>query len=146
MSKNTLHLNNMLTISTNWGPYKTFKLMPITMDCPYVEAIFDPSSKILAVISKINKSSYHTIPKLDDNGDEITMKISSRANGKKIKEQRVLIDTYAEYYITDLNEIKLFIDMFAIKNDYDYDKIINSDVQEMEKPLSSKKATNLHIA
>ena len=42
---------NMMLVSGNWGPYETFKLIPVNTDCPYVEAIFDPSGKILAVIS-----------------------------------------------------------------------------------------------
>ena len=58
MSKVKTYGENMMITSSNWGPYKTFKLMPITEDCPFVEAIYDPSSKILAVISKVVKSSY----------------------------------------------------------------------------------------
>ena len=89
---------SMMLTTSNWGPNKTFKMIPINQDCPYVEAIFDPSSKILAIISKVAKSSYHMIPKLDDNGDDIKMRIGKRPNGKDTKEQRVLMDTHAEYY------------------------------------------------
>jgi len=137
---------NMLITTSNWGPYKTFKLMPITEDCPYVETIFDPSSKILAVISKINKQAYHFVPKIDDNGDEVQTKIKARPNGKKVKEQRVMMQTHAEYYIVEEKEIKDFIQRFAINADsYDFASIIDNDVEEMKRALSSEKATNLNI-
>lgn len=142
---------SMILVSSNWGPYKTFKMIPITADCPYVEAIFDPSSKILAIISKQAKPSYHFVPKLDDNGDEIQMKIGKRANGKKIKEQRVMMDTYQEYYVNDMDEIKMLIKGFALNADsYDYTSHLEADVKKDElildaNPLPVKKATNLEI-
>lgn len=146
MSIKSKHGGNMMITTSNWGPYKTFKLMPMTGDCPYVEAIFDPSSKILAIISKIAKSSYHMVPKLDDNGDEIKLKIGKRQNGQDNKEQRVLMDTHAEYYITDLDEAKSFIKVFAVNADtYDIDNITDNPVQDIEKKLPSDKATNLTI-
>ena len=139
MSTKNNHGGNMLITTSNWGPYKTFKLMPLTKECPYVEAIYDPSSKILAIISKTVKNAYHMVPKLDDNGDSVTLKIGKRASGKDIKEQRVLMDTHAEYYLTDLAEMKSFIEIFAVNTEYDYNALIDSDVQPMKKPLSSEK-------
>ena len=125
---------NMVITTSNWGPHKTFKLMPLTIDCPYVEAIFDPSSKILAIISKIAKSSYHMIAKLDDNGDEVKLKISKRQNGKEIKEQRVLMDTHAEYYITDINEAKELPKPEISKMEFDMkDKMVRDAVLNTEK-------------
>ena len=145
-NKKPTYGQNMLLTTSNWGPYKTFKLMPVFEDCPYVEVIFDPSSKILAVISKISKSSYHFVPKIDDNGDEVQTKIKPRPNGKKIKEQRVMMDTHAEYYIVETDEIKSFVKGFAINADsYDFNAIIDNDVEEMKRALSSEKATNLNI-
>ena len=145
-NKKPTYGKNMLITTSNWGPYKTFKLMPITEDCPYVEIIFDPSSKILAVISKINKSSYHFVPKIDDNGDEVKLKVGKRPNGKDIKEQRVMMQTHAEYYIVDDQEIKDFVNQFAVNADsYDYAAIIDNDVEQMKRALSSDKATNLNL-
>ena len=82
----------MMLVSGNWGPYKTFKMIPVSTECPYIEAIFDPSSKILAVISKEKKPTYHMVPKLDDNGDQIPMKVGKRANGKNNKE--IIMNTF----------------------------------------------------
>lgn len=148
MAKTTNFGGNMILTTSNWGPYKTFKLMPATQDCPYVEAIFDPGSKILAVISKNFKQSYHMVPKLDDNGDQITLKIGKRPNGKEYKEQRVMMDTHAEYYITDAEEIKAFVKTFGINistNKYDIEGYLTKDPEPYQKKMTSDKATNLNI-
>jgi hypothetical protein len=140
---------NMMLVSGNWGPYKTFKLIPVSTECPYIEAIFDPSSKILAVISKDKKPTYHMVPKLDDNGDQIPMKLGKRANGKDHKEQRVMMDTYQEYYINDLEEVDTIIKAFAVNADtYDYKKTMDANLEDLNtapNPLSVEKATNLSI-
>ena len=67
MSK-TLIGQNMMLISSSFRNVKSFSLMPVNNDCPYVEAMYDPSSGILAVITKIRKQSFHMMPRLDDNG------------------------------------------------------------------------------
>ena len=46
---------NMMLISSVFRNVKSFSLMPVNDDCPYVEAMFDPSSGIIAVITKIRK-------------------------------------------------------------------------------------------
>ena len=140
--------NNMMLVSSNWGPYKTFKLIPVTSECPYVEAIFDPSSKLLAIISKLSKPSYHMVPKLDDNGDEQTVKVGKRSNGKPFREQRVMMDTYQEYYLSNLDEISALINRFAVNSEsYDFKTYLNAEAELIpsEKPLSKEKATNLEI-
>lgn len=143
MSK-TIEKSMMLTTS-NWGPQKTFKLIPVTTDCPYVEAIFDPSSKMLAVISKVAKESYHMVPKLDDNGDPQGLKMGKRPNGKDFKEQRVLMQTHAEYYISDKVDIDNIVQGFAINaGSFDYAKYFEGE-EVAEKPLPSSKATSLNI-
>jgi len=137
---------SMMLVSGNWGQYKTFKLILINESCPYIEAIFDPSSKILAIISKNSKPAYHMVPKLDDNGDEVSMKIGKRANGKGVKEQRVMMDTYQEYYINTMDEIKMLVNGFAINADsYDYNEYLEKDLTVAEAPMPKEKATNLEI-
>ena len=137
---------SMMLTSSNWGPHKTFKLIPITPDCPYVEAIFDPSSKILAIISKTSKNSYHMVPKLDDNGDEVTLKIAKRKNGKDIKEQRVMMDTHAEYYISEKEEIVNIVNGFAINADsFKIEDYFGEEAVKASKPLTAEKATNLNL-
>ena len=138
-----------MLVSGNWGPYDTFKLIPVSVDCPYIEAIFDPSSKILAIISKNLKEAYHMVPKLDDNGDEVQMKMGKRANGKGMKEQRVMMDTYQEYYINNLEEVTSIIKSFAINADtFDYKSTMDKTEEELTAavtPMPLDKATNLSI-
>jgi len=147
MSKNSNIGQNMIIVLSNWGPYKTFKLMAVTKDCPYLEAIYDPRSKILAVISKFVKNSYHMVPKLDDNGDQQSLKIGKRPNGKDFKEQRVMMETHAEYYINDIAEIKDFVKIFGLNaKSHSWEEIMERDLESPNQPpLPSDKATNLEI-
>ena len=96
------------------GVARSFKMIPITQDCPYVECIFSVNDKILAVITKIMKQSYHMVPKLDDNGDEVPVKGKPRANQKQIKEERRLVETFSEHYVVTEEEIREIINMFCI--------------------------------
>lgn len=137
---------SMMLTTSNWGPNKTFKMIPINKECPYVEAIFDPSSKILAIISKTSKNSYHMVPKLDDNGDEIKMRIGKRENGKDVKEQRVMMDTHAEYYLSEKEEIENIVNGFAINAEsFDIETYFGEEAIKSSKPLTSEKATNLNL-
>lgn len=103
----------MLLIQGQWNSIETFKMIPLTKDCPYNECIFDPITKALAIVSKEKKAGYHMIPKIDDQGDLIPAK-KTRANGGKFQEQRVTIDTYYEYYINTKQDIGFFLDTFVV--------------------------------
>jgi len=112
-----------MLITSAFRQVKSFSLVPVTEDCPYVEAMFDPTGGILAVITKVKKSSFHMVPKLDDNGQPSRLKVPNKETGKVHKEQRVSIDTFSEFYITEKEEIKNFLAVFAINNDsFDYDQ------------------------
>lgn len=121
---------SMMLITSNWGPYKSFKAIPLNADCPFMEAIFDPSSKILAVISKHSKQSYHMLPKLDDNGDPMKLKLGKRENGKDFREERRLIETYAEYYVSERSEIETFLNGFCLNADsYNYAEYLDAELE-----------------
>ena len=78
---------SMMLVKSAFGQKKSFKLIPITNDCPFVECLFSPREKILVVISKFMKQSYHMVPKLDDNGDEIkTTSIDSETRSASYSE------------------------------------------------------------
>ncbi len=98
----------MMGIRSVWGNNKTFRLLPVDINCPYLECIYDPESKILVVISKNSKSAYHMLPQLDDNGDVVLAK-RPRTNGKNIKEERRTVETYQEYYIIVEEDIYGFL-------------------------------------
>ena len=103
-----------MLISSAFRGVKSFSMIPVTQDCPYVEAMFDPTSGILAVISKVKKQAMHMVPRLDENGQPIRLKSPNMEAGKTVKEQRVQIETFSEIYITEKEEILQFIYMFAV--------------------------------
>tara|TARA_B110000196_G_C21145850_1_gene666577 strand:+ start:1855 stop:2319 length:465 start_codon:yes stop_codon:yes gene_type:complete len=114
MSTETNIGKNMILVTGSFRQQPTFNLIPASLDCPYVECLFDPQSKILAVITKTMKGSYHMVPRIDDNGDAQRVKVGRRENGKTVKEQRVLVDTFSEFYLAEEKEITDFIKAFAI--------------------------------
>ena len=85
------------------------------------------------------------IPKLDDNGDPIKVKIGKRGNGKDFKEQRSLMQTNAEYYISDKADIETLVKGFAINADsFDYN-VYFEELKDDPNALPSNKATNMKL-
>jgi hypothetical protein len=122
---------NMMIVSSAFRNMESFSLIPVTMDCPYVEAMFDPSSGILAIISKIKKEAFHMLPRLGDDGQPQRLKVPNKETGKTVKEQRVTMQTFSEFYISNKEEIKNILNIFAINADtFDYDKFLEVDVKE----------------
>jgi len=109
---------SMMLITSSWGSNKTFKMIPATPDCIYNEAIFDLDSKVLALISKEKKESLHMVAKVNEWGDVVPMKIGKRSNGKDYAEERKSLETFYEYYIEDIDEIKDIVARLAINAEY----------------------------
>ena len=103
----------MMLVQATWNDKQTFRMIPISENCPYVECIMDPGTKVFVIISKITKTTLHMLPKLDDNGDALPAK-SARKNGRTVKEERQKIETFQEFYIEDLTAINELISMFAV--------------------------------
>ena len=121
----------MMLVNSTFRNAKSFTLIPVSLDSPYVEAMFDPSSGILAVISKVMKQSYHMVPKLDDEGNPMILKKPNMKTGKTVKEERRLVDTFSEFYLQDKADIETFIHMFAVNADtFDYKQFTDVDVKE----------------
>jgi len=127
---------NMMLINSAFRNAKSFSLLPVSNDSPYVEAMFDPASGILAVISKVVKNSFHMIPKLNEDGQPVKLKIINKETGKTIKEQRVQMETFSEFYISDKADIETFIQLFAINaSSFNYKQYL---AVELEKVKTSK--------
>ena len=121
---------NMMLVNSSFRNAKSFTMIPVSNDSPYTEAMFDPSSSILAVISKVMKQSYHMVPKLDDDGQPIRLKNPNQQTGKTVKEERRLVDTFSEFYLSDRKDIKDFINIFAINAaSFDYESFF-IDIKE----------------
>jgi hypothetical protein len=112
--KNNSIKPTMLAIKSTWNGKQTAKLIPVSNDCPYVECIMDPESKIMVVISKVSKQTLHMLPRLDDNGDPKMLKVTKRPSGKTVMEERKTIETFQEYYIDDKTAIMNIIDLHSV--------------------------------
>ena len=109
----------MMLVQATWQEKQTFRMIPITESCPYVECIFDPETKVFVVISKIRKTSLHMLPKLDEYGQPIT-------GAKGMKQERHKIEVFQEFYVEDASAIEELIKAFAINAKFDYKKFMSS--------------------
>ncbi len=124
---------NMMLVNSSFRGAKSFNLIPVSKEAPYIEAMFDPSSGILACIGVNNKQSFHMVPRLNDEGQPMRLKVPNKATGKTVKEQRVSQQTYSEYYVAEKNDIENFINIFAINADtFDYKQFIDVDIKKTE--------------
>ena len=97
----------MMLVESSWQDTKTFKMIPVSNDCPYVECIYDPSSKVFVIISKVTKTSLHMLPKLDEYGKVVS-------GNRGAKQERRSIDTFQEYYIEEKDSIVDVVNLFAV--------------------------------
>ena len=118
----------MLIYSTNWYGNDSFRMLPTTEDCPFNEAIFDPTTKVLAVISKDFKEKPQMLPKLNDKGQVIPLKVMMENGQPRYVEERKMMDTYYEYYLDKLEDIKTFINHFAMNPEHPSLQILNAEV------------------
>ena len=111
--------NTMMLVQATWQESQTFRMIPISESCPYVECIFDPGTKVFVIISKIKRTSLQMLPKLDEYGQPIT-------GAKGHKEERHKIDVFQEFYVEDKEAVKKLIEIFAINKDFDYLSFMNA--------------------
>ena len=76
---------SMLLVQATWQESQTFRMIPITESCPYVECIFDPGTKVFVVILKTTKTTLHMLPKLDEYGIAITGVKGTKQDRNKIR-------------------------------------------------------------
>lgn len=128
--------NSMLLITSPWQDTPSFRLIPLSQDTPYNEAIYDPKEKVLALVGKSKKDSFKFLPKLDQNGDVEFLKSGSRRNGSPIKEERRMLETWYEYYIREEKEIEAFVNLFAANADtFDWKAFTNYTEPTQDEPL-----------
>jgi hypothetical protein len=102
MSKET-----MMLVQATWQESQTFRMIPISESCPYVECIFDPSTKVFVIISKIKRTSLQMLPKLDEYGQPV-------AGAKGHREERHKLDVFQEFYVEDKVAVKDLVNLLAI--------------------------------
>ena len=112
---------SMMLVNSIWNEKPTFKMMPISNECPYVECIFDPDSNIFVVISKTKKTTLHMLPQLDDYGQRVT-------GNKGAKQGRHKMEVFQEYYIDNIDDMKNIINIFSKNSDsFNYDRFLSKE-------------------
>lgn len=140
MSKEVDHGSNMLLITTYWGQDKTFKLMPVNKDCPYLEVLYDPNVSMLVALCVNMKENYEMLPKLDDDGELVKTK-KAKANGRPFKEERRLMKVPQEFYMIERKEQEAFIEKFAINaKDFDFKKYLDMKPKQQSEILQNPEA------
>ena len=110
---------SMMLVSSEWNGKPSFRTIPMTANCPYVECIFDPESKVFVVISKTKRNTLQMLPKLDEYGQPL-------AGTKGTKQERHKLEVFQEYYISDVESIKSFVAAMAFNPDFDYLSYLNA--------------------
>ena len=96
---------SMMLVQATWQDKQTFRLIPISDSCPYVECIFDPGTKVFVIISKIKRTSLQMLPKLD---------------------------VFQEFYIEDKIAVKDLIHLFAINaKTFDFEAFMSEKEEDL---------------
>ena len=111
----------MMLVQATWQEDQTFRMIPIDESCPYVECLFDPSTSVFVVITKIKKTSLHMLPKLDEYGQPVT-------GNKGARQERHKIEVFQEFYIEDQTAIDKLVNLFAVNSDeFDYKQFMKKE-------------------
>ena len=99
---------------------ENFTGIPASKDCPFVELIYDPANKILGIISPYKKETFQDMIKVDNNG--MPKPNTNKAAREKLpfQQERVMMETYHEYYVRDPKEIDAFLKMHVINVDFNW--------------------------
>ena len=126
MSEKANQKSMMLVVQEHRG-MPTFSLIRIDENCPYVECIYVPDQKQLAIISTVQKDTFHMFPRLDENGDVVQAK-ARKVQNKNYKEERKAIKTFYEYTLVNEDDIVAFVEMFAVNADtFAFRNVINPE-------------------
>lgn len=102
----------------------TFRMIPGSIDCPFLEAVYIPQAKALVIFLKDKVEGLHMVPKIDDNGDPVRA-LKPRSDGSPYKQERKVLTTSHEAYISQKEEIKTFVKTFASNAlEFDYEKFM----------------------
>jgi archaellum component FlaF (FlaF/FlaG flagellin family) len=124
------NLKTMLLVTVPYTPTEnSFRMIPATKDCPYVDVVYWKDKKVLEITSIIKRSEYAMFAKLDDNGDaEPRKSAKTLEDGQKIthKQERRIAEVNTKYYIINKDEIDAFVAQVAINSDtVDYKQYLN---------------------
>lgn len=112
---NKVRLNNMMLItSQQQDGTPTFRAIPLTSDCPFIELIFDTKLKRLVAINKEKHSNMFFVPRLNENGMPIQNKDPKSKIQVPHQQERKTTDTYYEHFISNIDEVRPFLELFVV--------------------------------
>lgn len=116
---------------------KSFRMIPLTTDCPYIDVVYWKDKKVLEINSPFKKQEHAYFPKLDDNGDMEKRKHPIQdENGQPMiyKQERRTTETLQKYYIIEQVEIIAFVEAIAINaKTVDYMSLLAGVIVEAPK-------------
>jgi len=116
---------------------KSFAMIPVSNNSPFIECIYDVKSSVLAVIGRTKKDAFHMVPRIDVNGSPELVKHPKTGEDPR-KHQRVSQETYSEYYLHQ-NEVENFVKYFAVNDEsFNIKKILESKPPKVESKKESK--------
>ena len=124
---------SMMLVSSQREGVPTFRLIPLTQECPYGEVVYIPQAKVLAIFQKYSVEGLHMVPKLDDNGDPVR-RAKPAADGNPYKQERKVLVVSQDSYISNPPEIDAFIFMFAVNQEFNYKQFM----EDPKSPLIQK--------
>lgn len=130
----------MMIISSTWNEKPTFKMIPVSLDAPFNECIYDVDNKVLAVISKEGYEKPHMMPKLDNYGRPKTTK-GKNADGQLVEataSERIFTHAFYEHYLETATDIRSFINFFAINSKHDALNVLNNTKAKTEVKTTKK--------
>lgn len=113
---------------------ETFRLIPITTNCPFREGFYDPEVGVLVLMAKDNREQFTTMPRINEYGLEI------------FKRKKALVDQHrvqlpVEHIIKEPKEIKDFLTLFAFNVEvFEFQKYLDGPV------IANKRRENISAA
>lgn len=111
-------LKSMMLVTVPYTPTeKSFRMIPVSNDCPYIDVVYWKDKKVLEINTSFKKNEYAMYPKVDDNGDVERRKVPGKdENGQPLfnKNERRMTEVLQKYYIIEQQEIIAFVEAFAI--------------------------------
>jgi hypothetical protein len=133
--------SNMIIVRSSFGGQPNFTLIPVTMDCAYVEALFEPVSKSLVIFNKCTQTKFRMIPKINESGDHVMPK-KPRPDRQTYCEERKQMESFYEHYLVDPQDIREFVKRFAVNADnIDIEPFLTPPVNTGKKEESTGKPT-----
>lgn len=103
----------MLISAKTQNNQQTFRMVPLTAECPYNLAEFDVEHSNLILVLKEKINSLKTVPKLGPDGSFIPVK-NPKPDTPGVEIERRMIEENLEVHINNMESIDEFIKLVAI--------------------------------